>query len=84
VGGLVADHYASKAIDRTLQQSGRVGLCFLHDAGYDIAQAPLAWWLLAPRKPASIDRIMMPPRAATLYIALGTTWHPAAEPAQLP
>jgi hypothetical protein len=84
VGGLVADHYASRAIDRTLQQSGRVSLCYLHDTGYDIAQAPLAWWLLAPRKPVSIDRIRMPPRAATLYVALGTTWHPIAEPAQLP
>ena len=83
-GGLIAEDHASKAIDRTIQQSGRVSLCLLHDAGYDIAQAPLAWWLLAPKKPASIDQIKMPHRAATLYVALGTTWHPAAEPAQLP
>jgi hypothetical protein len=79
-GGGVAVHVHTLE----LQQSGRVSLCFLHDAGYDIAQAPLAWWLLAPKKPASIDQIRMPPRAVTLYVALGTTWHPAAEPAQLP
>jgi len=80
VGGLVADHYASKAIDRTLQQSGRVSLCYLHDAGYDITQAPLAWWLLAPKQPKPITDTKLPPRAITLYIALGTTWHPATAP----
>jgi hypothetical protein len=62
----------------SLRQSGRVSLCLLHDAGYDITQAPLAWWLLGPRTPKSIDKIPMPPRAATLYMALGTTWRSAA------
>jgi hypothetical protein len=28
-------------------QTGRVSLGLLHDAGYDINQAPMAWWLLA-------------------------------------
>jgi hypothetical protein len=67
-----------------LQQSGRVSLCFLHDAGYDIAQAPLAWWLLAPKKPEPLEKISMPPRATTLYMALGTTWHLTPEPTKLP
>jgi hypothetical protein len=63
-----------------LRQSGRVSLDLLHDAGYDINQAPLAWWLLGPKSPKPIEEVPMPPRAATLYMALGTTWHPAPEP----
>lgn len=60
-----------------LQQSARISLGLLHDAGYDITQAPLAWWLLAPKSPQPVDQIPMPPRATTLYKVLGTTWHPA-------
>ena len=64
-------------------QSGRVGLDLMHDAGYDITQAPIAWWLLGSAKPEPIDKIKMPSRAANLYMVLGTTWHtpdPAAGP----
>jgi hypothetical protein len=32
-----------------LNQSGRVSLGYLHDAGYDIRQARLAWWTLASK-----------------------------------
>jgi len=61
------------------QQSGRVSLVLLHDAQYDIDQAPMAWWLLAPRKPKPFSEIGMPDRAAYLYGVLGETWHnPAA------
>jgi hypothetical protein len=60
-------------------QSGRVALCLMHDAGYDIDQAPLAWWLLASKKPKPISRIPLPHRAAYLYRILGETWNnPAA------
>lgn len=79
-GGGVAAHVHSLE----LQQSGRVSLCFLHNAGYDITQAPLAWWLLAPKSAKPVDDITLPSRALTLYIALGTTWHPALDPAKLP
>jgi hypothetical protein len=64
-----------------LQQSGCVSLDFLHDAGYDIDQAPMAWWLLGSKSPKPIEQITMPPRATTLYMALGITWRPATEPA---
>jgi len=65
-----------------LEQSGRVSLDLLHDAGYDIRQAPIAHWLLAAKKTTPIEQIPMPPRAATLYMTLGTTWRPPqAEPA---
>jgi hypothetical protein len=56
-------------------QSDRVALCLMHDAGYDIDQAPLAWWLLASKKPKPISRIPLPRRAAYLYRILGETWH---------
>ncbi len=56
------------------QQSGRVSLCLLHDAGYDLREAPIAWWLLAPSRPTAITSVSLPSRAAYLYLALGTTW----------
>ena len=59
-----------------LEQSGRVSLDLLHDAGYDIRQAPMAYWLLASKKATPIEQIAMPRRAATLYMTLGTTWRP--------
>jgi hypothetical protein len=51
----------------TMQQRSRVSLSLLHDAGYDIAQAPIAWWLLAPWDPAPISEIEVPSRAAYIY-----------------
>jgi hypothetical protein len=61
------------------QQSGRVSLTLLHDAGYDIDQAPMAWWLLDPGKPKPLSEIEMPDRADYLYSILGEIWHnPAA------
>lgn len=79
----------SHAQNLELQQSGRVSLCLLHDAGYNIDQAPLAWWLLAAKPGKPLDQVAIPPRAATLYTMLGTTWHtlsPSAPamPAKLP
>jgi hypothetical protein len=61
------------------EQSGRVGLVLLHDAGYDIDQAPVAWWLLDPISQQPLTEIEMPDRASYLYGILGETWHnPAA------
>ena len=63
----------------TMDQSGRVSLGLLHDAGYDIDQAPMAWWLLAKKEPKPIAEVAMPPRAEYLYQILGETWNnPAA------
>ena len=66
------------------QQSGRVSLTLLHDAGYDIDQAPLAWWLLDPGKPEPLSEIEIPDRAAYLYRILGEIWHNPASNAQKP
>jgi len=66
----------SKAIEaRQEKQSGRVSLSLLHDAGYDIDQAPIAWWLLASKQPKPISEIPLPERAANLYRVLGEVWN---------
>ena len=60
-------------------QSGRVALALMRDAGYDIDQAPVAWWLLASKTPKPISDIPLPGRAAYLYKILGECWNnPAA------
>lgn len=61
------------------EQTGRVGLGLMHDAGYDVDQAPVAWWLLAAKGQEPLSNINMPDRAAYLYHVLGELWHnPAA------
>jgi hypothetical protein len=57
------------------EQSGRVALGLLHDAGYNIDQAPVAWWLLASKTPKPISEIPLPRRAAYLYKILGECWN---------
>lgn len=41
---------ASEIKTNEMDQSGRVSLALLHDAGYDIDQAPLGWWRLVEEK----------------------------------
>jgi len=66
------------------EQSDRVGLGLLRDAGFDIDQAPLAWWLLASKTSKPISKILMPHRAGYLYRILGESWNnPAAAAPQL-
>lgn len=65
------------AVRKEERQSGRVSLGLLHDAGYDITQAPVAWWLLNSRKPRPAAEIAMPDRAAYLYRTLGEVWRDA-------
>jgi len=60
------------------QQSARVSLGLLSDAGYDINQAPIAWWLLAANKPEPTSKILLPYRAAYVYRALGENWEVGA------
>lgn len=63
---------ASKMLKHAEEQSGRVSLSLLHDAGYDITQAPITWWILASKKPRT--KTDMPYRARYLYNQLATTW----------
>lgn len=62
----------SKLQQHEEEQSGRVSLSLLHDAGYDITQAPITWWLLSSKKPRNETTI--PYRARYLYGQLATTW----------
>ena len=55
-------------------QSERVSLWLMHDAGYDVDEAPVAWWLLASRKPKPVAEIAMPDRSAYLYRVLAEEW----------
>jgi hypothetical protein len=65
---------ASKILKHALEQSGRVSLSLLDDAGYDITQAPVTWWILNSKKPRA--KTDMPYRARYLYNQLATTWRP--------
>ncbi|MEO6805582.1 MAG: hypothetical protein ABI286_11160 [Edaphobacter sp.] len=76
----IATYTRSKSIQTDLlNQSGRVSLGLLHDAGYDINQAPIAWWLLATNSADKLPSTPLPHRAANLYKALGTTWRNYSE-----
>ena len=78
-GVLAEDSVLAKA----LNQDARVSLDLLHDAGYDIDQAPIAWWLLAPSKPKPLAEIEMPVYVSYLYGVLGEEWHnPGADALQ--
>lgn len=71
VGGLAL---ASQTIAEAEHQCERVGVGLLHDAGYDIDQAPLAWWLLAKKKPSPLSEIPISDRASYVYRMLGESW----------
>jgi hypothetical protein len=75
--GLTTNAVQQHRITLIHRQSGRVSLWLMHDAGYDIREAPLAWWMLQTKKPKPLEEVKLPDRAANLYIALGTTWHAA-------
>jgi len=65
---------AAKMQTYVLNQSGRVSLTLLHDAGYDIYQAPRAWWRLAPADVSQLPLTPAPERAVYLYQMLGALW----------
>ena len=73
--GVAAGAAGEEVRTRQFQQSSRVSLWLLHDAGYDITQAPLAWWRLSARKGKDLAHTALPDRALFLYESLGTTWH---------
>jgi hypothetical protein len=71
----IATYSSGKSIqNHLLEQSGRVSLGLLHDAGYDIHEAPMAWWTLAAKTTNDIGHTTPPSRALNLYRAIGETW----------
>ena len=79
IATMIANHEVGKSlIVHSQQQSGRVSLCLLHDAGYDIAQAPTAWWTLAAKAKDVSHPKRMPDHTVFLYQDLGSTWQPGS------
>jgi hypothetical protein len=69
---------------REEEQSGRVSLVLLHRAGYDLAEAPTAWWILGSSKEKPLEKTGMSARAKYLYRILGTTWRQADQDSPAP
>jgi hypothetical protein len=77
--GIAAGATREEVFARMEQQTERVSLQMLHDAGYDVDEAPRAWWRLATKKQEPLADEVLPERAAYLYSMLGETWNnPAA------
>ena len=72
VGKAILDTKKAAAL-ALLDQSGRVGLRLMHDAGYDVQQAPLAWWTIASSQERS-RKHPLSVRAADLYRTIGVVW----------
>jgi hypothetical protein len=62
------------AITKLEHQSGRVSLSLMHDAGYDVDEAPKAWWRLASKTPKPLASIALPERSGYLYQVLAEDW----------
>jgi hypothetical protein len=80
-GSGVAFNTAEQIQMHEMQQRDRVSLWLMRAAGYDIDQAPVAWWVLArdPKDSSPLGTTEIPDRAAYLYRILGEIWHnPAA------
>lgn len=58
-----------------MERRDRVSLVLMHDAGYDVDEAPTAWWLLASGKPKPLSKILEPDRSIYLQSLLDTIWH---------
>ena len=78
LSSVVTEAAANHAYAADPSRTTRVSLCLMHDAGYDITQAPLAWWHLADKKNKPLDQVKLPARAETLYDALGIAWRDSA------
>jgi hypothetical protein len=65
---------ASDAELRIQRQAARISLCLMKDAGYNLAEAPKAWWILSTKEPKPLVDVKLPERVQYLYEQLGTTW----------
>ncbi len=56
------------------QQGSRVSLCFMHDAGYNLEEAPEAWHILSAHPGKDVNGKKITPRADSLFIYLDAYW----------
>jgi len=77
-----AHHVEHSTLLRLEEQSDRVGLSLMHDAGYDVSQAPVAWWKLTSKHPDELWRTEPPDRSGYLFEVIAKYWTPAAESRQ--
>ncbi len=84
--GAIATNSISHSVERRLEDdSGRVALGLMADAGYDPWQAPVAWRLLAPAHlPSNLAKLKDPPRSVYLTEILGLQYKPGAADARAP
>ena len=82
--GLTTGAMERHALTMNERQSGRVSLTLLHDAGYELHQAPIAWRLLEPKKEKPLATAGIGDRSNYLYAQLGNTWHEATPAPQAP
>jgi hypothetical protein len=77
-------HEKNKLMLSEDDQNARVGLWLMHKAGYDIYQAPIAWWLLASKTPRPVADIPVPLQAEEIYKELGILWRDVPQTAAPP
>ncbi|MGA7522870.1 MAG: hypothetical protein WBW84_10330 [Acidobacteriaceae bacterium] len=68
---MIVEHHRFK---KEFQQSGRVSLSLMHEAGFDVAEAPIAWWRLSVKDGDSLLDTPLPEQSVNLYRDLSTTW----------
>lgn len=75
IATIVANGKVAAAMRRRQeQQSVRVSLDLMRDAGYDVYEAPRAWWVLARKHAMDLGGTQMPVLTGDAYRALGSTW----------
>jgi hypothetical protein len=74
VGMFAASKAYAEAVQHAEDQSARVSLGLMSDAGYNRDEAPKAWWRLSTKEPKPLADVQLPERVQSLYEALGTTW----------
>jgi hypothetical protein len=75
VAGIVGASQAyADAVRHAQEQSARVSLGLMNDAGYTLAEAPKAWWILSTNEPKPLVALQLPELVRYLYEALDSTW----------
>jgi len=76
---LVTSSAANSALRRLVQQTDRVSLELLSDSGYDVREAPIAWWKLSSKHPDELWLTEPPEKSGYLFSVLATRTKTAAE-----